>query len=195
MLQPHLLSVTYYITCASTISVCPNNYCNFTCCEVTNGFYQLSPGRQNQCSPHRCGIACGSCEDNFTLSFDSVECVRVDKCTTGQTVLVVTLSMIYWIVIVMLVFIMTCYHVGIGYLYAITYYYSMLDILLGQNLDHSEGLFITVSTVSSLAKFTPQFLGQYCFVENMSGIDQQFIHYIHPHYHHCNNLSISKNIS
>jgi len=82
----------------------------------------------NQCSSHRSGTACGSCEESYTLSFDSVDCVNVDKCTTGQTVLVVTLSMIYWIVIVILVFIMTYYHVGIGYLYAITYFYSMQDI-------------------------------------------------------------------
>ena len=114
----------------STVTVCPNYYCNFTCCEATNGFNELSPVRMNQCSSHRSGTACGSCEEGYTLSFDSVDCVSVDKCTTGQTVLVVTLSMIYWIVIVILVFIATYYHVGIGYLYAITYYYSILDILL-----------------------------------------------------------------
>ena len=34
--------------------------------------------------------------------------------------------------------------------------------------------------MSSLAKLTPQFLGQLCLVQNMSGIDQQFIHYVHP---------------
>ena len=164
----------------STVTVCPNNYCNFTCCEATNGFYELSPVRMNQCSSHRSGTACGSCEEGYTLSFDSVECVSVDKCTTGQTVMVVTLSMIYWIVIVILVFIMTYYHVGIGYLYAITYYYSMLDILLSQNLYQSKGLFTTVTTLSSLVKITPQFLGQLCLVKNMSGIDQQFIHYTHP---------------
>ena len=33
--------------------------------------------------------------------------------------------------------------------------------------------------MSSFAKLTPQFLGQFCFVRNMSGIDQQFIHYVH----------------
>ena len=33
---------------------------------------------------------------------------------------------------------------------------------------------------SSLAKITPRFLGQLCFVEDMAGIDQEFIHYIHP---------------
>jgi len=34
--------------------------------------------------------------------------------------------------------------------------------------------------MSSAAKVTPKFLGQLCFVKNMSGIDQQFIHYVHP---------------
>ena len=164
----------------STVTVCPNNYCNFACCEDTKGFYQLSPARMNQCSSHRSGIACGSCEEGYTLSFDSVECVSVDKCTTGQTVLVVTLSMIYWIVIVILVFIMTYYHVGIGYLYVITYYYSILDILMGQNLYELKGLLETVTTLSSLVKITPQFLGRLCLVHNMNGIDQQFIHYTHP---------------
>ena len=163
-----------------TVSVCPNDYCEFTCCETTKGYYQLYPGRYNQCSSHRCGIAGGDCEEGYTLSFDSVECVSVDKCTIGQTVLVVILSMIYWIVIVILVFIATYYHVGIGYLYAITYYYSVVDILLNQIFYKSQGLFTTVSIISSTAKITPQILGQLCFVKNLSGIDQHFIHYVHP---------------
>jgi len=57
----------------------------------------------NQCNSHRSGTACGNCEEGYTLSFGSVECVSVDKCTTGQTALVVKLSMIYWIIIVILV--------------------------------------------------------------------------------------------
>ena len=101
---------------ASTVLPCPNIYCNFTCCETTIGFYQLSSIRTNQCLSHR---SCGSCEEGYTLSFDSVECVSDKRCTTGQTVPVVTLSMIYSIVIVILVFIMTYYHVSIGYMYAI----------------------------------------------------------------------------
>ena len=164
----------------STVTVCPNNYCNFTCCAVTNGFYKLSPVRMNQCSSHRSGAACGSCEEGYTLSFDSIACVRLNKCTTGQTILVVTLSMIYWIAIVIVVFIMTYYHVGIGYLYAITYYYSMLDILLSHSFHQSKNLFTAVSIISSVVKLTPQFLGQICLVKDMSGIDQQFIHYTHP---------------
>jgi len=75
---------------------------------------------------------------------------------------------------------MTYNNVGIGYFYAITYYYSMLDILLDQNLYASQELFTVVSVMSSVAKVTPQFLGQLCLVKSMSGIDQQFIHYVHP---------------
>ena len=164
----------------ATITVCPNGYCNFTCCETANGYFKLSPVRVNQCNLQRSGTACGSCKEDYTLSFDSIECVRVDKCTTGQTALVVTLSILYWVVIVILVFTVTFYHIGIGYLYAITYYYSVVDILLSEHLYLSQGLFTFISVMSSIAKVTPQFLGQLCLVTNMSGIDQQFIHYAHP---------------
>jgi len=164
----------------TTVSICPNNYCNFSCCEITDGFYQLSPVRINQCSSQRSGIACGSCEKDYTLSFDSVKCVKVTTCTNGQTALVASLSMLYWLVVITSGFVLTHYQIGIGYLYVITYYYSVLDILLGQTLYLSQGLFTTVSIVSSIAKVTPQFLGQLCLVQNMSGIDQKFIHYVHP---------------
>ena len=56
----------------------------------------------------------------------------------------------------------------------------MLDILLGQNLYASQGVLTVVSIMSSTAKVTPRFLGQFCLLKNMSGIDQQFIHYAHP---------------
>ena len=189
----------------STVSVCPNNYCDFSCCETANGYYQLSPERQNQCNSHRSGMACGGCEEDYTLSFDSVKCVRVAECTAGQTILVVSLTMIYWAVIVVLVIATTYHHYkeskeevkinpnnknkknkcvhysdGLGYLYAITYYYSVLDIILGQNLYLSQGVFTTVSIMSSIAKITPQFLGQLCLAQGISGIDQEFIHYVHP---------------
>ena len=163
-----------------TLAVCPNNYCNFSCCETTNGFHQLSPVRTNQCSSHRSGTACGSCEEGYTLSFDSAKCVSVNKCTTFQTVLVIMLSVTYWIALVVIVFVVTYYHIEIGYFYVITYYYSMLDILLDQNLYASQELFTVVSIMSSAAKVTPQFLGQLCLAKNISGIDQQVIHYAHP---------------
>ena len=168
------------VTGKPTVTICPVNYCNFTCCETSNGYYHLSPIRDNQCTLYRSGTACGSCADGYTLTFDSTECVNIDTCTAGQTTLVVLLSVIYWIAMVTLVFGMMYYKVGIGYLYSIIYYYSILDILLFQNLQTSKGLYITVSIMSSFSKIIPQFLGQLCLATGMSGIDQYFIHYLHP---------------
>ena len=162
-----------------TTSVCPINYCNFTCCETTNGYHSLSPGRENQCTSHRSGIAYGSCEEGYTLSY-AAECVSVDRCTAGWTVLVVTLTMIYWIVIVIGVFAMMYYKLPIGYLYAITYYYSMVEVLLGQYSYIYPSLHMAINILSSVFKLDPQFLGNLCLVRGLSGIDIQFIQYIHP---------------
>ena len=75
------------VTGKPTVTSCPNDYCNFTCCEITNGIYHLSPVRANQCGPHRSGTACGNCEKGYTLSFDSPECVEVNKCTIGTALI------------------------------------------------------------------------------------------------------------
>ena len=163
-----------------TITFCPINYCNFTCCEATNGYYHLLPVRDNQCRSHRSGAACGSCEEGYTLSFDSVECIHVNECSNGWTIIILILILLYWIVIIATVFIVMRFKVEIGYLYAITFYYSVVDILLNHNWYLSSELYATINAISSIAKITPQFLGQFCFITNMSGIDQQFIHYIHP---------------
>ena len=168
------------VTGKPTVTLCPINYCNFTCCETSNGYYQLSPVRDDQCRSHRTGTACGQCTNGYTLSFDSPECVKVENCTVGKTVLVILLTLVYWIILVALVFVMMYYKVGICYLYSITYYYSVVDILINQNLQASRGLDITVNILSSFSKITPQFLGELCLTIGMSGIDQQFIHYMHP---------------
>ena len=168
------------VTGKPTVAFCPINYCNFTCCETSNGYYQLSPIRDNQCRSHRSGTACGSCEEGYTLSFDSVECLDLNECTTGQTILVLVLILLYWIVIIVAVFLLMRFKVGIGYLYAITYYYSVVDLLLNQNWGLSSVLNTTINVISSTAKIIPQYLGKFCFIKNMSGIDQQFIHYTHP---------------
>ena len=163
-----------------TVTHCPSDYCNFTCCDITNGIYHLSPVRANQCRPHRSGNACGECEKGYTLLFDSPDCVDISKCTVGQSALVITLSLLYWVVVIVTVFAMTYFKAAIGSVYAIIYYYSVVDILLSQVSLISSGLHTTVNVMSSLAKLTPQFLGQFCFIRHMSGIDQQFIHYLHP---------------
>ena len=54
---------------------------------------------------HWSDTANGSCKEGYTLSFDSPDCINVNKCTTGQTVLLVTLIVFYWFAIITTVFI------------------------------------------------------------------------------------------
>ena len=163
-----------------TVTVCPTNYCNFDNCEATTGTCDLYPLRDNQCRAHRSGAACGNCEEGYTLSFDSIDCISMDSCNVGQTVLVITMSFLYWIAVIAVVFGMMYFKIKIGYLYGIIFYYSIIDIILKNALLVSDSLYQLVITLSSISKILPQFLGRLCFVKRLSGIDQQFIHYLHP---------------
>ena len=163
-----------------SVTVCPINYCNFDNCEATTGTCDLYPLRDNQCRAHRSGAACGNCEEGYTLSFDSIDCISMDRCNVGQTVLVITLSFLYWIAVIAVVFGMMYFKIKIGYLYGITFYYSIIDIILNNALLVSDSLYQLVTTLASFSKLLPQFLGRLCFVKELSGIDQQFIHYLHP---------------
>ena len=162
------------------VSLCPIHYCEYnTHAETSNGYYKLPEELNNQCSSHRTGVACGECKPGYTLAYDSPDCINTDRCSAGITVLVLVLTILYWIIVVALVFGLMQRKVSLGYAYGLIYYYSIIDILLGSNMFISDGVFQLVTILSSFAKLTPQFLGRLCFVQGLSGVDQQFIHYFH----------------
>ena len=165
------------------ISQCPINYCDFNHrTETRNNYYTLPKVVDGQCSLHRTGVVCSDCKSGYTLAYDSFDCVNVNKCSPGMTVLVVALTFLYWIVIVTVLFVLTYYfgtQVSSGYFNGVAYFYSIVDILLASNLYVMDGLFYTVAILTSFAKLTPQFLGKFCFVKGLDAIDQQFIHYFH----------------
>ena len=163
-----------------TSSICPSNYCNFVeRTETSQGYYNLPKKPDDQCSSHRTGVACGECKSGYTLAYYSPDCINTEKCSAGMTILVIVLTILYWIAIVAVAFglMYIRFRMPLGYVYAIIYYYSIVDVLLIN--DVSEEISELVRILSSLAKLTPQVFGQLCLVEGLSGIDQQFIHYSH----------------
>ena len=171
---------------ATTATTAPcHHYCKFTGrTETRQGYFELPSTIDGQCNDHRVGRACGECSSGYTLSYDSTDCISVDQCGTGWTVLVITLTCLYWIAVVAGVFglMYTLYfkfQISLGYLYVLIYYYSIIRILLDNNPNLSNGVFQFASVLSSFAQLTPQFLGELCFVKGLSGIDQLFIHYSH----------------
>ena len=163
-----------------TVSLCPIHYCDYNSHAATsNGHYKLSEELDGQCSSHRTGVACGECKPGHTLAYNSPNCINTYKCSTGMTVLVVALTILYWIIIVALVFGLMQIKLSLGYAYGLIYYYSIIDNLLGSNLFFSDGVYQLVTILSSFAKLSPQFLGKLCFIQGLSGIDQRFIHFFH----------------
>ena len=165
-----------------SVSLCPSEYCKFSQhSERGNGYYTLPREQNDQCNSQRVGMACGECSTGYTLAYDATECISTERCSTGMMVLAIILTLLYWIAIVAAVFGLMYFKIdlSLGYLYGITFYYSVVDILLGANLYISYGVFQFTTILTSFAKLTPQFLGKLCFIQGLSGIDQQFIHYVH----------------
>ena len=170
------------VTGTTTTSLCPNHYCKFKYHKQTSeGYFELPNTINSQCNHHRVGRACGECISGYTLSYDSTDCISIDQCGPGWTVLVIVLTCLYWVVIVVGVFGLMYFkfQISLGYLYGIIYYYSMVGIMLGNNPYILDDAFQFISILSSFAQLTPQFLGKLCFVKGLSGIDQLFIHYSH----------------
>ena len=174
----------------TTVSVCPNGYCNFSRREdeVSSGMFLLSPIQDDQCNEHRTGAACGECDPGYTLSYDSVDCVNIDDCHYKYIIAVIVWTLVYWILVIVFLFALMWliisylkYGYSVGYLYGMIYYYSVADILLGQILNFSDGLSILVSILGIFFKLNPGFdLFRFCFVQGMERIDQYLINYMHP---------------
>ena len=165
----------------ATVSLCPNKYCNFSRTDFTSGKYTLHPFYDDQCGLHRTGQACGSCDNEYTLAFDFYDCVNINSCSPGITVVIVMCVIIYWILVIVIILWLMYFQIDVGYLYGIIYYYSVVDILLGQILNYSSSFDIIEIIISSVVKMSPRFLGKLCFLQGgMSGIDQYALHYIHP---------------
>ena len=165
----------------ATTATC-HHYCKFTGrTETRQGYFELPSTIDGQCNDHRVGRACGECSSGYTLSYDSIDCISVHRCSAGWTVLVIILTCLYWIAIVAGVFGLMYFkfQISLGYLYGLIYYYSVIRILLDNNPNLSDGVYQFASVFSSFAQLTPQFLGKLCFVKGLSGIDQLFIHYSH----------------
>ncbi|XP_065911404.1 uncharacterized protein [Dysidea avara] len=164
----------------TTVSRCPNGFCNFSRIDVSHGKFLLTPFRNDQCSKHRTGPACSKCIKDYTLSFEFDDCISTDDCTYGMTVLVIVCSLLFWIAVIALALGLMYFQINVGYLYGIIYYYSMIAVLLGQIWNYSDELDIINKVLSSFIRLNPGFLGNLCFVEGMSGIDQYVLFYIHP---------------
>ena len=166
------------------VGLCPNDYCKYgSSCKSSENFCDLSKFSDNQCNQYRTGPACGKCQNNYTLAYDSNDCIPDSHCSAWWTAGIVILTMIYWVTVSFTIIFMMYFITAptmLGYVYGITYFYSVIDLLVSNDLPISDGMIRFIEILSGLVNLTPRFLGSLCLVKGLSGIDQQVIHYIHP---------------
>ena len=164
------------------VGVCPDRYCNYPSCDISENYCSLSLVQDHQCHSHRTGTACSNCEDNYTLAFDLEDCVPTSDCHIWLTIVIIISVMIYWVVVLLVILCITGFvnvPVITGYAYGIIYFYSILYLFVSDSLV-SNTMTYFIGILSGFANLTPKFLGMLCFVKGLKGIDQQFIHYVHP---------------
>ena len=164
------------------VGICPNSYCDYPLCDVSEDYCDLSSVQDHQCRSHRTGAACGNCEDNYTLAFDLEDCIPTRRCHIWLTILIFIFVITYWFLALLVILCVTRFvniPVITGYAYGIIYFYSILDLFVGNNLV-SDTMTKIINILSGFANLNPRFLGMLCLFKNLSGIDQQVIHYIHP---------------
>ena len=161
------------------VTLCPNNYCDFSSCPINSKFCNVSSFR---CSSDRSGIGCGDCDENFSLPFDSDKCAFTNKCQIDR-IIVIVVTILYWIMTIFVVRLLM-YFITVeaitGYVYGIIFFYSVLEFIIEEDLIVSDALMLFVTILSSIVNISPKFLGKLCFTEGLSEIDQEVIHYIHP---------------
>ena len=164
------------------VGICPNSYCDYPLCDVSEDYCDLSSVQDYQCRSHRTGPACGNCEDGYTLAFDLDDCITISRCSIWLTILIFIFVIVYWFLALFVILCITRFvniPVITGYAYGIIYFYSILDLFVGNNLV-SDTMTKIIDILSGFANLTPRFLGMLCLFKGLSGIDQQVIHYIHP---------------
>ena len=164
------------------VSICPNSYCDYPLCDITEDYCDLSSVQDYQCRSHRTGAACGNCEDNYTLAFDLEDCIPTSNCHIWLTILIFICVIVYWFLALLVILCITHFvnvPVITGYAYGIIYFYSILDLFVANNLV-SDIMTKIIDIFSGFANLSPRFLGMLCLFKGLSGIDQQVIHYVHP---------------
>ena len=48
-------------------------------------------------------LNCGSCENGYTLAFDFHDCVSINSCSPGITVVIVMCVIVYWILVIVII--------------------------------------------------------------------------------------------
>ena len=166
--------------CQYSRSQCPTNASD---CPGVPGYCQLND-TDDLCWEGRGGIMCASCKQNYSFTFGALNCVHNSTCSGPHTTIVMFSVLLYWIftIILVLVILNLDLNMGLGFLYGIVYYFSILALFT--DLTITDPFLLTVIYTSiAVTQLIPRGFGNidYCFAKSWDlNVHHYFFNYATP---------------
>ena len=177
--------------------LCPQGHCNsdfdlYNRIESANATDASYPTSDDQCIANWTGLACGECAGDNFIRHDSTSCISSDKCFLNsqglQLALFFFISLLYWIMVISLIFVLLHFKfdITVGYAYGLLFYYSVLEQTVNasyvgtQNNLNEPHIMMSLTILSTIGNMKPPLQPlKLCFSEFMM-IDHTFLTYFHP---------------
>ena len=166
--------------CQYSGSQCPTNASK---CPHVPGYCRLNK-TDDLCWEGRGGIMCASCKQNYSFTFGALNCVHNSTCSGPHTTIIMFSVLLYWIftIILVLVILNLDLNMGLGFLYGIVYYFSILALFT--DLTITDPFLLTVIyTCIAVTQLIPRGFGNidYCFAKSWDlNVHHYFFNYATP---------------
>ena len=146
-------------------------------------FCLLPKNESVECIGNWAGALCTECQPGYSYTFQAQNCVKSSTCTNAFALVPTVLIIAYLLIVISVIFIILKLgnHVKSGYIYCIIYYFSIVKLLLPENVVSSP-LVIIVSVFQSFLQLDPYFLGYIpvCISPNITILQQKILTFLNP---------------
>ena len=144
---------------------CPLGYCDFLShclrenCHNKTLFCEL-PEPNALCYGNRGGVLCSQCMENYTFTFDTIDCAPNENCSFGYIIVMIILVLLFWLLLVIaqLVVVYLDLHIGSGRLYCFIFFFSSLQFFEGSSFP-SKFSFAGELLVTGVIQLNPNVFG------------------------------------
>ena len=139
----------------SYVISCPIDHCKIYDleCDLEQN---LKPDRNYQCLQYWTGLACGECNNNFSIPHDTTNCIPHSQCCSRHTVvnlfLLLFISFVYWCIVISLIFVLLHFRIDVtaGYAYGVIFYYSILEQIVNILIQHNRDIYHRLTNPSCI---------------------------------------------
>jgi len=157
---------------------CPASHCTFNECPQTSkdcfnfSQYCSIQASSDVCQTGRSGFLCSECAANHAFTFSALKCIPIkENCHPGHTTLLCVILLAYWglLGVAFLLLVSVKLSVGLGFMYGITYFFSVAMIYLQSSVVFQGSWLQIIASISeAVVLLDPSCIGyiEFCFFKD-----------------------------